>query len=89
MLITILKTIPQIPSEKIGEVERNWCGISVHRDYDRGPNPYWIFVVGIIYVFRLNKGTMENVKDVLGRRRKKVGEATWKAEDLAGIIWQH
>lgn len=40
------------------------------------------------FCFRFS-GTMENVKDVLGRRRKKVGEATWKAEDLAGIIWQH
>lgn len=32
---------------------------------------------------------MENVKDVLGRRGKKVGEAIWEAEDLAGNIWQH
>lgn len=32
---------------------------------------------------------MENVKDVLGRWGKKVGEATRKAEDLAGNTWQH
>ncbi|KAL2531317.1 GLABRA2 expression modulator [Abeliophyllum distichum] len=35
------------------------------------------------------KSTMENVKDVLGRWGKKVGEATRKAEDLAGNTWQH
>ncbi|CAN4106746.1 unnamed protein product [Withania somnifera] len=35
------------------------------------------------------KDTMENVKDVLGRWGKKVGEATKKAEDLAGNTWQH
>lgn len=32
---------------------------------------------------------MVNVKDVLGRWRKRVGEATRKAEDLAGNTWQH
>ncbi|XP_049379564.1 GLABRA2 expression modulator-like [Solanum stenotomum] len=35
------------------------------------------------------KNKMENVKDVLGRWRKKVGEATKKAEDIAGNTWQH
>ncbi|XP_059309426.1 GLABRA2 expression modulator-like [Lycium ferocissimum] len=35
------------------------------------------------------KDTMESVKDVLGRWGKKVGEATKKAEDLAGNTWQH
>lgn len=35
------------------------------------------------------KNTMDTVKDVLGRWRKKVGEATKKAEDLAGNTWQH
>ncbi|RAL53055.1 hypothetical protein DM860_016290 [Cuscuta australis] len=35
------------------------------------------------------RNTMDNVKDVLGRWRKKVGEATKKAEDLAGNTWQH
>ncbi|XP_031095841.1 GLABRA2 expression modulator-like [Ipomoea triloba] len=35
------------------------------------------------------KDTMETVKDVLGRWRKKVGEATKKAEDLAENTWQH
>lgn len=33
--------------------------------------------------------TMESVKGVLGRWGKKVGEATKKAEDLAGNTWQH
>lgn len=33
--------------------------------------------------------TMGSVKDVLGRWGKKVGEATRKAEDLAGNTWQH
>ncbi|GKV51264.1 hypothetical protein SLEP1_g57932 [Rubroshorea leprosula] len=35
------------------------------------------------------KGKMETVKDVLGRWGRKVGEATRKAEDLAGNTWQH
>lgn len=30
-----------------------------------------------------------NIKDAFGRWRKKVGEATKKAEDLAGNTWQH
>lgn len=33
--------------------------------------------------------SMGNIKDALGRWRKKVGEATKKAEDLAGNTWQH
>ncbi|CAH9133586.1 unnamed protein product [Cuscuta epithymum] len=35
------------------------------------------------------KNTMETVKDALGRWRKRVGEATKKAEDIAGNTWQH
>lgn len=33
--------------------------------------------------------SMDNIKGALGRWRKKVGEATKKAEDLAGNTWQH
>ena len=33
--------------------------------------------------------SMVNVKDALGRWRKKVGEASKKAEDLAENTWQH
>ncbi|KAE8056980.1 hypothetical protein FH972_013706 [Carpinus fangiana] len=35
------------------------------------------------------KNTMESVKDVLGKWGKKATEATKKAEDLAGNMWQH
>eukprot|EP01018_Ginkgo_biloba_P005775 Gb_14979 [translate_table: standard] len=35
------------------------------------------------------KNSMEAVRDVLGRWGKKVEEATKKAEDLAGNVWQH
>ncbi|CAK9169709.1 unnamed protein product [Ilex paraguariensis] len=35
------------------------------------------------------KNTMYSVRDVLGRWGTKVGEATKKAEDLAGNTWQH
>ncbi|KAL7104326.1 hypothetical protein ACP275_08G237300 [Erythranthe tilingii] len=35
------------------------------------------------------KDTVGSMKDVLGRWGKKVGEATKKAEDLAGNTWQH
>lgn len=33
--------------------------------------------------------SMDSVRNVLGRWGKKVGEATKKAEDLAGNTWQH
>ncbi|KAL5065151.1 hypothetical protein RYX36_026888, partial [Vicia faba] len=33
--------------------------------------------------------TLDSVKDVLGKWGKKVVEATKKAEDLGGNIWQH
>ncbi|XP_076892723.1 GLABRA2 expression modulator-like [Bidens hawaiensis] len=33
--------------------------------------------------------SMENIKGAFGRWRKKVGEATKKAEDLAGNTWHH
>ncbi|KAK8587120.1 hypothetical protein V6N13_086126 [Hibiscus sabdariffa] len=33
--------------------------------------------------------TVDTVKDLLGRWTRKVGEATRKAEDLAGNTWQH
>lgn len=32
---------------------------------------------------------MGTVRDAIGRWRRKVGEATRKAEDLAGNTWQH
>ncbi|KAG2724974.1 hypothetical protein I3843_01G044700 [Carya illinoinensis] len=35
------------------------------------------------------KDSMDSVRNVLGRWGKKVGEATKKAEDLAGNTWQH
>ncbi|KAG9138518.1 hypothetical protein Leryth_012788, partial [Lithospermum erythrorhizon] len=35
------------------------------------------------------RSKMETVKGVLGRWSKRVGEATKKAEDLAGNTWQH
>ncbi|KAG6775978.1 hypothetical protein POTOM_019480 [Populus tomentosa] len=36
-----------------------------------------------------SKNKMEAVKDVLGKWGKKAAEATKKAEDLAGNMWQH
>ncbi|KAJ6730298.1 GEM-LIKE PROTEIN 1 [Salix viminalis] len=36
-----------------------------------------------------SKNTVEAVKDVLGKWGKKAAEATKKAEDLAGNMWQH
>ncbi|CAJ1974012.1 unnamed protein product [Sphenostylis stenocarpa] len=35
------------------------------------------------------KTTLDSVKDVLGKWGKKAAEATKKAEDLAGNMWQH
>lgn len=32
---------------------------------------------------------VDSVKDVLGKWGKKAAEATKKAEDLAGNMWQH
>ncbi|XP_052201662.1 GEM-like protein 1 isoform X2 [Diospyros lotus] len=36
-----------------------------------------------------SKNKMDSVKDVLGKWGKKAAEATKKAEDLAGNMWQH
>lgn len=64
----------------------------VPRDDDRGSsNPYVNHEVAPAAEspsFNF-KETMGSVKDVLGRWGKKVGEATKKAEDLAGNTWQH
>ncbi|KAI9097909.1 hypothetical protein K1719_025680 [Acacia pycnantha] len=35
------------------------------------------------------KNTLDSVKDVLGKWGKKAADATKKAEDLAGNMWQH
>lgn len=37
----------------------------------------------------LRAATLDSVKDVLGKWGKKAAEATKKAEDLAGNMWQH
>ncbi|KAK6125837.1 hypothetical protein DH2020_040421 [Rehmannia glutinosa] len=62
------------------------------RDYDHGSsNPYVNYSPApspnstSFYL----KDKMGSMKDVLGRWGKKVGEATRKAEDLAGNTWQH
>ncbi|KAJ8564998.1 hypothetical protein K7X08_001458 [Anisodus acutangulus] len=58
---------------------------------DRGSNPYVAYSPAPdnnSSSFNI-KDTMESVKGVLGRWGKKVGEATKKAEDLAGNTWQH
>ena len=47
---------------------------------------YIRFGLRIDFVFT---DTMDSVRGVLGRWGKKVGEATKKAEDLAGNTWQH
>uniref|UniRef100_A0A5B7B5M8 Putative GLABRA2 expression modulator n=1 Tax=Davidia involucrata TaxID=16924 RepID=A0A5B7B5M8_DAVIN len=53
-----------------------------------GSNPYVASSPAPSYSTSL-KNTMDNVRDVLGRWGKKVGEASKKAEDLAGNTWQH
>ncbi|XP_057786567.1 GLABRA2 expression modulator-like [Salvia miltiorrhiza] len=64
----------------------------VPRDSDRGSaNPYENYSPSPAQdssSFNF-KETMGSVKDVLGRWRKKVGEASRKAEDFAGNTWQH
>ncbi|KAK4371599.1 hypothetical protein RND71_011074 [Anisodus tanguticus] len=59
---------------------------------EHGPNPYVAYSPAPdnnnSSSFNI-KDTMESVKGVLGRWGKKVGEATKKAEDLAGNTWQH
>ncbi|XP_051143905.1 putative GEM-like protein 3 isoform X2 [Andrographis paniculata] len=63
----------------------------IPRDYDRGSsNPYVNYSAAPPADSSFNfKETMGTVKDVLGRWGKKVGEATRRAEDLAGSTWQH
>lgn len=52
---------------------------------------YYFFCLCLDYE-RLNcdfTDKMDSVKDVLGKWGKKAAEATKKAEDLAGNMWQH
>ncbi|XP_052195570.1 GLABRA2 expression modulator-like [Diospyros lotus] len=53
-----------------------------------GSNPYVASSPSSSYSTSF-KHSMSTVRDVLGRWGKKVGEATRKAEDLAGNTWQH
>lgn len=41
------------------------------------------------YSLHVKSDSVESVRGVLGRWGKKVGEATKKAEVLAGNTWQH
>lgn len=43
----------------------------------------------VVLSFFFQSDTMNSVRDVLGRWGRKVGEASKKAEDLAGNTWQH
>ncbi|KAL4352172.1 hypothetical protein GQ457_06G039560 [Hibiscus cannabinus] len=54
-----------------------------------GSNPYVTKVPAQESSSASFKETMDTVKDLLGRWTRKVGEATRKAEDLAGNTWQH
>jgi hypothetical protein len=47
--------------------------------------PYGFFFVWCL----LFAGTMDSVKDVLGKMGKRVGEAARKTETLTGNFWQH
>ncbi|XWS45001.1 hypothetical protein CRYUN_Cryun15aG0098200 [Craigia yunnanensis] len=51
---------------------------------------YYLLFENFNYLFsKLKAEKMDTVRDVLGRWGRKVGEATRKAEDLAGNTWQH
>eukprot|EP00252_Welwitschia_mirabilis_P003586 TRINITY_DN1363_c0_g1_i1.p1 TRINITY_DN1363_c0_g1~~TRINITY_DN1363_c0_g1_i1.p1 ORF type:complete len:287 (+),score=57.83 TRINITY_DN1363_c0_g1_i1:187-1047(+) len=50
------------------------------------PNPY---VEAKAISDSNNKGFVGNVRDVLGRWGKKVGDTTKRAEDFTGGVWQH
>ncbi|KAK7410458.1 hypothetical protein VNO78_01254 [Psophocarpus tetragonolobus] len=50
------------------------------------PNPY---VTPAPVPDSSTKSTLDSVKDVLGKWGKRAAEATKKAEDLAGNMWQH
>ncbi|GAV67916.1 GRAM domain-containing protein [Cephalotus follicularis] len=55
-----------------------------------GSNPYVNYSPAPANSFSFKvKDTMDTVKDLLGRWRRRVSEASKKAEDLAGNTWQH
>ncbi|EOX91979.1 FH interacting protein 1 isoform 1 [Theobroma cacao] len=54
-----------------------------------GSNPYVAHAPAPASSSTSIKEKMDIMKDVLGRWGRKVGEATRKAEDLAGNTWQH
>ncbi|XP_021802910.1 GLABRA2 expression modulator [Prunus avium] len=57
-------------------------------DSHQGSNPYVAPSPMLTSSFSF-KDSVETVRGVFGRWRKSVGEATKKAEDLAGNTWQH
>ncbi|XWS29579.1 hypothetical protein CRYUN_Cryun24cG0041000 [Craigia yunnanensis] len=62
---------------------------STNMSAPNGSNPYVAYAPAPESSSTSFKEKMDTVKDVLGRWRRKVGEATRKAEDLAGNTWQH
>ncbi|XP_031285439.1 GLABRA2 expression modulator [Pistacia vera] len=77
---------PDLVTESHAQNTRNFDYNMSDRD---GSNPYVAHApAGQSSSFSF-KDSMVNVKDVLGRWGKRVGEATRKAEDLAGNTWQH
>ncbi|CAM8899871.1 unnamed protein product [Rhodiola kirilowii] len=72
--------------------EAHYTDRSADLGYGRGYNPYVAPSPVEDTAASIKEKAIESmiiVKDVLGRWGKRVGEATKKAEDLAGNTWQH
>ncbi|CAM8902180.1 hypothetical protein QQ045_011108 [Rhodiola kirilowii] len=72
--------------------EAHYTDRSADLGYGRGYNPYVTPSPVEDTAASIKEKAIESmiiVKDVLGRWGKRVGEATKKAEDLAGNTWQH
>ncbi|KDP41451.1 hypothetical protein JCGZ_15858 [Jatropha curcas] len=96
---------PKLDPNDVAPPAENWANVSRATDHPPQPaegpapisgaaattmpaesNPY---VSPAPVASSSSKNTMESVKDVLGKWGKKAAEATKKAEDLAGNMWQH
>ncbi|KAM1292021.1 hypothetical protein ACFX13_019374 [Malus domestica] len=73
---------PELVSES-----HNTAAASDHSSH-QGSNPYVAPSPMLSQSFSF-KDSVDTVRNVFGRWRKSVGEATKKAEDLAGNTWQH
>ncbi|XP_050215020.1 GEM-like protein 1 [Mercurialis annua] len=77
---------PKLDPNDVRPPPENWANPSVATTMPAESNPY---VSPAPLAPSSSKNKMDEVKAVLGKWGKKAADATKKAEDLAGNMWQH